>query len=156
MTIDKFGRHIHKHIVRRHLMEEDVVADFVKHPKFKKELEIHVRDAARATPTSRYVVRMDGSGFIGIAGYYHISAGHVTQNYLYENKLYSGKVVNVHYSNPKLTKLYIDSKPFDPKKPPIVLKDGMKFRLKYLGGKPYLITINPEFVEVVIEGNVIN
>lgn len=155
MTIDKFGRHIIKHTVKRHLMEEDVMADFLGHPKVKAVLKLST--ASISTPTKtvpmKYVIQICSDGSISVVGFYRRSALS-KDNFLYINKFYRGKIVDVHYSNYKLAELYIDSQKFSPAQP-VTLKEGTKLSLKYIGTKPNPTETEAVFAEVVIEGHAI-
>lgn len=162
MTIDKFGRHIHKHIVRRHLVEEDVVADFLKHPKFKKELGKHISQVPHPTappksqPT-KYVIQLQSNGHVGLLGYYYLTPGNTKNTWIYLNKLYSGKIVKIRYSNDSLVRLSVDKHfvalDFHPAIP---INIDSALRLRYIGLDSVPGETEPVFVEVVVEGDVIS
>ena len=75
--------------------------------------------------------------------------------FYYINKLYSGQIIDVYYSNEKLAELHIGSKKFSPTKP-VTLVEGTKLSLKYIGTKPAPKETEAVFAEVVIEGYVNN
>lgn len=146
MTIDKFGRHIHKHVVKRHLMEDDIISDFLKHRKVQEVLERHAKST-----TSKHILRLYSDGTLSVTGYY-MESSNSKSTVIYTNQFYTGTIINIHYSNKDLVKVTIDRATGQPNSR---IQKNTKFRLKYIGGeKPIPKKTEPVFAELLIEGNV--
>lgn len=136
-------------------MDENVVKKFLEHSVSKHILEAYTKKVTIPAAPTKYILRIYSDGSISKATNYYKKSSEAQNTILYRNKLYVGQVVRVHYSNESLTELYIGGKPFNVKKP-ITLKKDSQFVLKYIGSTPTPEATEAVFVEVVIQGNVID
>lgn len=138
------------HTLKRQLQDESVIEDFLKQRKVEEMVILHAQTVSAGIP-SKYVIKLESDGsVIPPFSSYKISGADT-----YTNQLYEGKVVRVNYSDEQLVRLQIESTFFDPQNP-ITLTVGTLLRLKYIGGIPVPAKTKPIFVEIVIEGNVVN
>lgn len=153
MTIDTFGRHIHKHIIKRHLEDENVIQDFLKHPKVEEIVASHIQKHTISTVNVplKYVMKLESDGTLNPPGNYLLSG---YGGPAYRNVLYTGSVVKVHYP-PVPVQLCIDGTDVIRNRP-IPIKKGSVLTLKYIGPTPIPKQTAEVYAEIIIEGNVIN
>lgn len=161
MTIDKFGRHIHKHVIKRHLEDEDVLSSFIKHPKLDEVLGVLIKKNILSTSSKTepkiYTLMIHSDGTI--AAEYYLLSSKTKGVTLYKNKMYEGRIVKVHYSSESLTLLHIGGRPFDEKlskTQPYSFTKDTKLKLKYRGPSPTPAKTEAVYVEIFIEGNIVD
>lgn len=104
MTIDKFGRHINKHIIKKHLQDKDVIRHLFKHPTVEEVVGMQITKTVAPTRTI-FTLYSDGTinnGTIDSEDRYYKRSANSKVNTIYTNALYEGKVLNVKYVNPAI------------------------------------------------------
>lgn len=158
MTIDKFGRHIHKHVLKKHLQSEDVLRHFLKQSQVRvaiQELVGRVLMVSATTPKfpQKTILTLHGDGTLSapLKKYKLVNKG---DKFYYSNQLYAGRIVNVRYSDATLLQLQVGARAFDINEVdtnPYLLRKNTSLSLVYIGPSPVPDQTKAIFVEVEIE-----
>lgn len=154
MTLDKFGRHIQKHIIKRHLQDRKILQDILKHPSVGEVVGMQIKKAV--PPVTQFIITIYSDGTIHMGDQFYKRSSMSRNVILYKNQYYQGKILSVHYSNPRLSELHIHGERYDPSlspTKPYEIRDGTQLYLKHIGPLP-LDKTEAVYAEILVEGNV--
>lgn len=162
MTIDKFGRHIHKHIVKKHISSVSNTRYFLSQPITKEIILRYIQDSikreAAGTTKHKLILSLYSDGTLdkNTKLFYIQNKGNQTY---YINKLYSGNIVQTRYYENSTVTVQIDKSPSTlriPGKSAFQLHKNDIIKLKYTGPDPTPEKTQPFFVEILLEEDVTN
>lgn len=163
MSIDKFGRHIHKHIVKKHITSIANTKIFLSQETAKEIIQSYIKEyiesekltvGVKLTPKRRKILSLQSDGVLnkGNMSYILRNKGN-THKYI--NKFYTGKILKVHYHpNVKHLSLKVDSEHYSEQKAektPYKLNENSVIILRYIGPPPIPDKTQPFAVEILIE-----
>lgn len=165
MSIDKFGRHIHKHVLRKHLTSIRHVKIFFSQETVKEIIRSHVKKfiesekltAGRVKPSfkCRKILSLHSDGQIKKDNFSYYYLHNKGNTLVYINTFYTGNIIDVHY-HPETQNcvLVVDGKNYLKKraeKTPYKIKKNSVIGLMYVGPPPVPDETKPVSVEILIE-----
>lgn len=165
MSIDKFGRHIHKHVVKKHLTSHHNMKIFLSQRIAKEIIRNYIKEiitsekliVGRTKQKKVLTLFSDGKINKSNLAYYLTNKANVDR---YINKYYSGEIIDVRSYSKKSVALsiIIDNRVYsrtEAGKTPYLLKAGSTIIIKYTGPRPVPDDTNLPFaVEFLIEEDV--
>lgn len=165
MSIDKFGRHIYKHILKKHLTSIRHAKIFFSQTTVKEIIRNHIKEfiesekltVGRPKPSfkRRKILSIHSDGQIKKDKFSYYYLHNKGNTLIYSNKFYNGNIIQVHYQpETQNCVLVIDGKNYSRKraeKTPYKIKKNSVIGLMYVGLPPVPDKTEPVSVEILIE-----
>ncbi|KAK9739027.1 hypothetical protein QE152_g9320 [Popillia japonica] len=164
---DKFGRSIHRHVIKKHLRSHNVIKHIFKQPSAKEAILLHAKSITTsgipvqsATTSGVPVVKttiitLSTDGDLSSTGFYKLQN---TGELYYTNKLHKGKITNLVRSKDfvqlvlNLTEIYDpEAKTKKGATQSYIVEDGTILSLKYVGQTPLPKTTEQAYIEILLE-----